>query len=155
MRRPTRRAAIALVIAVTVFTAMVAFAASLTVTSGGLQAGAATVGQVCTSVASSYTTAGVDTTTGNPVIQYVSLVPAGCTNGANHTVTVYLEKAGAPYTVLGSMTATGVTIAAGNTFTAVTAGAGAAIIGATTLQFDFASLLVPVTDLSNIAIVIA
>src|ERR1700674_4428008 len=58
MRRPSRRAAIALVIAVTAFTAVVAFAASLNVTSTGLQAGAAVVGQACTGpIATSYTTA--------------------------------------------------------------------------------------------------
>src|ERR1700720_1563313 len=76
MRRPSRRAAVALVVAVTAFTAIVAFASSLNVTSTNLQAGAAAVGQACTGpIATSYTTSGVDAG-GNPLIQYVDVNPA-------------------------------------------------------------------------------
>src|ERR1700719_2518438 len=114
MRRPGRRAAIALVIAVSAFTAVVAFAASLNVTSRNLQAGAATVGQACTGpLATSYTTSGVDLG-GNPLVQYVDVNPAlaVCTANAapGYTITVYLEKGtvGA-YTVIGTLTATGAT----------------------------------------------
>jgi hypothetical protein len=158
MKHPTRRAAIALVIVVTAFTAVVAFAASLNVTSTQLQAGAATVGQACSGpIATSYTTSGVDAG-GNPLIQYVDVNPAlaVCTANAapGYTVTVYLEK-GAPgaYTVVGTLTATGVTATA-TTFTAA-AGAGTSIISAAILRFDFSATLVKVSDLSNIAIVIS
>jgi hypothetical protein len=165
MRRPSRRAAIALVIVVTAFTAVVAFASSLSVTSTGLQAGSAVVGQACSGpVATSYTTSGVDAG-GNPLIQYVDLNPAlaVCTANAapGYTVTVYLEKGtvGA-YSVIGTLTATGVTATA-TTFTATTAGTGATILAASVLRFDFSTADVLVTtpvkvsDLSNIAIVIS
>ncbi len=165
MRRLSRRTAIALLVAVTAFTAIVAFASSLSVTSTNLQAGAATVGQACTGpVATSYTTSGVDAG-GNPLVQYVDLNPAlaVCTANAapGYTVTVYLEK-GTPgaYTVIGTLTATAVTATA-TTFTATTAGNGASIITASILRFDFSSADVLVTtpvkvsDLSNIAIVIS
>src|SRR4029077_5535879 len=141
MRRPSRRAAIAVLVAVTAFTAIVAFASSLSVTSTNLQAGAATVGQACTGpIATSYTTSGVDAG-GSPLVQYVDLNPAlaACTANAapGYTVTVYLEKgtAGA-YTVIGTLTATAVTATA-TTFTATTAGTGATIISASILRFDF------------------
>ncbi len=149
--------AIVLVIAVTVLTAVVAFAASLTINSVSLQAGTATVGQVCTgTIATSYTTSGIDAG-GNPLIQFVSVDPTAgvCTNGTGYRVTVYLEKgtAGA-YTGLGSgMTATAVTIATANAFTA---GSGTGItFTAPVLQFDFSSQSLKVTDLSSIAVVIA
>jgi hypothetical protein len=157
MRRPARRVAIALVIAVTVLTAVVAFAASLTINSVSLQAGTATVGQVCAgTIATSYTTSGIDTS-GNPLIQFVNVDPTAgvCTNGTGYRVTVYLEKgtAGA-YLGLGSgMTATAVTIATANSFTA---GSGTGItFTAPVLQFDFSSQNLKVTDLSSIAVVIA
>jgi len=114
MRRPSRRAAVALVVAVSAFTAIVAYASSLNVTSTSLQAGAAAVGQACTGpIATSYTTSGVDAG-GSPLIQYVDVNPAlgVCTANAapGYTVTIYLEKgtAGA-YTVIGTLTATAVT----------------------------------------------
>jgi hypothetical protein len=165
MRRPSRRAAVALVIAVTAFTAVVAFASSLNVTSTNLQAGAAVVGQACTGpIATSYTTSGVDAG-GSPLIQYVDVNPAlgVCTANAapGYTVTIYLEKgtAGA-YTVIGTLTATAVTATA-TTFTATTAGTGATIVAASILRFDFSSTNtlvttpVKVSDLSNIALVIS
>lgn len=165
MRRPSRRAAIALVIAVTAFTAVVAFASSLSVTSTNLQAGAATVGQACSGpIATSYTTSGVDAG-GNPLIQYVDVDPAlaVCTANAapGYTVTIYLEKgtAGA-YTVIGTLTALAVTGTA-TTFTATTAGHGASIMSASILRFDFsaaggyAGTPVKVSDLSNVALVIS
>jgi hypothetical protein len=165
MRRPSRRAAIALVIVVTVFTAVVAFASSLNVTSTNLQAGAAVVGQACTGpVATSYTTSGVDAG-GNPLIQYVDVNPAlaVCTANAapGYTVTIYLEKGtvGA-YTVIGTLTALAVTATA-TTFTATTAGTGATIISAAILRFDFSvaggfvATPIKVSDLSNVALVIS
>jgi hypothetical protein len=157
MRRPARRVAIALVIAVTVLTAVVAFAASLTINSVSLQAGTSTVGQVCTgTIATSYTTSGIDSS-GNPLIQFVSVDPTAgvCTNGTGYRVTVYLEKgtAGA-YLGLGTgMTATAVTIATANAFTA---GSGTGItFTAPVLQFDFSSQSLAVSNLSSIAVVIA
>jgi len=158
MRRPTRRVAIALVIAVTALTAVVAFAASLTLTSVSLQAGSAAVGQVCTGpIATSYTTAGVDAG-GNPLIQYVTLDPTlgVCANGTGHRVTVFLEKGTGPvsYLALGTgMTATAVTIATANSFTAAS-GVGVTFV-APLLQFDFSSQNLKVSDLSSIAVVIA
>ena len=158
MRRPTRRLAIVLVIAVTVFTAVVAFAASLTVSSVSLQAGAASVGQVCTgTLVTSYTTSGIDTS-GNPLIQFVTVDPTAgvCTNGTGYRVTVYLEKGTGPssYSALGSgMTATAVTIATANAFTAAS-GTGVTFT-APLLQFDFSSQNLKVSDLSSIAVVIA
>jgi hypothetical protein len=158
MRRPTRRVAIALVVVVTAFTAVVAFASSLSLSSNALQAGSTSVGQVCTgTIATSFTTAGVDTS-GNPLIQYVSLNPAAgvCTNGTGYNVTVYLEKGTGPssYSALGSgMTATAVTIAAATTFTAAS-GTGVTIVAASILQLDFSSQNLKVSDLSSIAVVI-
>jgi hypothetical protein len=158
MRGPTRRVAIALVIAVTALTAVVAFAASLNLSSVALQAGSAGVGQVCTgTIATSYTTSGIDAS-GNPLIQYVALDPTSgvCTNGTGYRVTVYLEKGTGPgsYSGLGSgMTATAVTIATGNAFTAAS-GAGVTFV-APLLQFDFSSQNLKVSDLSSIAVVIA
>ena len=165
MRRPSRRAAIALVIAVTAFTAVVAFASSLSITTANLQAGAAPVGQACTGpLATTYTSSGVDAS-GSPLIQYVNVNPAlaVCTVNAapGYTVTIYLEKGtvGA-YTVIGTLTALAVTATA-TTFTATTAGTGASIVTASILRFDFSSAnglstpSVKVSDLANIAIVIS
>jgi hypothetical protein len=157
MRRPTRRVAIALVIAVTALTAVVAFAASLNISSAALQAGAVGVGQVCTgTIATSYTTSGIDAS-GNPLVQYVTLDPTAgvCTNGTGYKVTVYLEKGTGPssYSALGSgMTATAVTIATANSFTAAS-GVGVTFV-APLLQFDFSSQLLKVSDLSSVAVVI-
>ncbi len=157
MRRPTRRAAIALVIAVTALTAVVAFAASLTVNSNALQAGVASVGQVCTgSLTTSYTTGGVDAS-GNPLILTVKVDPTSgiCTNGTGYSVSIFLEKGTVgSYSTLGSgMTATAVTIATANAFTA---GSGAGVtFTAPFLIFDFSSQLLKVSDLSNIAVVIS
>jgi hypothetical protein len=159
MRHLSRRAAIALVIAVTVFTVVVAFASSLAVTSSSIQAGSAVVGQACSgTIGTSYTTAGVDGG-GNPLIKFVDVrVASGaCTANAapGYNVTTYLETgvAGA-YTVLGSLTATGVT-ANTTQFTAVTAAATSAFLAPDIVQFDFSAANVKVTDLSNIAIVIS
>jgi hypothetical protein len=158
MRRPTRTVAIALVIAATVFTGVVAFAASLTVSTKNLQAGAASVGQVCTgTLATSYTTSGIDAS-GNPLIQYVEVDPTAgvCTNGTGYRVTVYLEKGTGPASYLGlgtGMTATAVTIATANSFTAAS-GTGITFT-APVIQFDFSSQLLKVSDLSSIAVVIA
>jgi hypothetical protein len=157
MRRPTRRVAIALVVVVTVFTAVVAFAASLSLSSNNLQAGSASVGQVCTgTIVSKFTTFGVDSS-GNPLIQFVDLDPTSgvCTNGSGYSVTVYLEKGTGPssYSALGSgMTATAVTIATANSFTAAS-GTGITFT-APILQFDFTSQNLKVSDLSSIAVVI-
>ena len=157
MRRPTRRVAIAIVIAVTALTGVVAFAASLAVSSVSLQAGATGVGQVCTgTLATSYTTSGIDAR-GNPLIQYVDVDPmlGVCTNGTGYRVTVYLEKGTGPssYSGLGSgMTATAVTIATANSFTA---GSGTGVtFTAPVLRFDFSSQVLKVSELSSIAIVI-
>jgi hypothetical protein len=159
MRRPTRRTAIALVIAVTVFTVVVAFASSLAVTSTSIQAGSAVVGQACTgTIGTSYTTASVDTG-GNPLIKFVDVrVASGaCTPNAapGYNVTAYMETgtAGA-YTVLGSLTATGVT-ANTTQFTAVTAVATSTFLAPDTVRFDFSAANVKVSDLSNVAIVIS
>jgi hypothetical protein len=149
--------AIALVIAVTALTAVVAFAASLNISSASLQAGAAGVGQVCTgTIATSYTTSGIDAG-GNPLVQYVTLDPTAgvCTNGTGYKVTVYLEKGTGPssYSGLGSgMTATAVTIATANSFTAAS-GTGVTFV-APLLQFDFSSQNLKVSDLSSVAVVI-
>jgi hypothetical protein len=149
--------AIALVIAVTVFTAVVAFAASLTVNSVALQAGAAGVGQVCTgSITTSYTTAAPDAS-GNPLIGSVNVDPTAgvCVNGTGYRVTVYLEKgtAGA-YSGLGTgMTATAVTIATANSFTAAS-GTGVTFT-APLLTFDFSGQGLKVSELSSIAVVIS
>jgi hypothetical protein len=158
MGRPTRRVAIALVIVVTAFTALVAFASSLSLTSNSLQAGSTSVGQVCSgNLVTSFTTSGVDTS-GNPLIQYVSIDPTAgvCTNGTGYRVTVYLEKGSGPssYSGLGTgMTATAVTIAAATTFTAAS-GTGITIVAASLLQFDFSSQSLKVSDLYSIAVVI-
>jgi hypothetical protein len=157
MRRPTRRVAIALVIAVTALTAVVAFAASLNISSAALQAGAAGVGQVCTgTIVTSYTTSGIDAG-GNPLVQYVTLDPTAgvCANGTGYKVTVYLEKGTGPSSYLGlgsGMTATAVTIATANSFTAAS-GTGVTFV-APLLQFDFSSQNLKVSDLSSIAVVI-
>src|SRR6202035_5308912 len=158
MRRPTRRVAIALVIAVTAFTAVVAFASSLTISTRSLQAGAAGVGQVCTgTLATAYTTSGIDVS-GSPLIQFVTVDPTAgvCTNGTGYRVTVYLEKGTGPssYLDLGTgMTATAVTIATANSFTAAS-GTGVTFTPPL-LQFDFSSQTLKVSDLSSIAVVIA
>jgi hypothetical protein len=157
MRRPTRRVAIVLLIAVTAFTGVVAFAAALTISSGSLQAGTIGVGQTCTgTLATTYTTSGIDAG-GNPLIALVSVDPTAgvCTNGTGYRVTVYLEKGTGPasYLALGTgMTATAVTIATANSFTAGS-GTGVTFV-APLLKFDFSSQLLKVSDLSSIAVVI-
>jgi hypothetical protein len=158
MRRPTRRVAIALIVVVSALTAVVAFAASLNLSTNGLQAGAASVGQVCTgTIATTFTSSGVDAS-GNPLVQFVELDPTAgvCTNGTGFRVTVYLEKGTAPssYSALGSaMTATAVTIATANAFTAAS-GTGVTFV-APLLIFDFSSQNLKVSDLSSVAVVIA
>jgi hypothetical protein len=150
--------AIALVVAVTAFTAVVAFASSLTISTKSLQAGASAVGQVCTgTLATAYTTSGIDVS-GNPLIQFVTVDPTAgvCTNGTGYHVTVYLEKGTGPSSYLGlgtGMTATAVTIATANSFTAAS-GTGVTFT-APLLQFDFSSQELKVSDLSSIAVVIA